>query len=131
MDKAKPIKALMDTNGYLDLDMGGTLVDQKIYLFMIGSLLYLYASRSDIILSVCVGVEDFKQHSKNALRAVKIIMRYLVLTPNIGLWYLKGSHFNLIGYSDVDYAGCKVDRKTTSGTCQFLGQSLVSRSSKK
>jgi hypothetical protein len=53
MDKVKPIKALMDTNGYLDLDMGGTLVDQKIYLFMIGSLLYLYASRSDIILSVC------------------------------------------------------------------------------
>jgi hypothetical protein len=80
---------------------------------------------------VCVGVEDFKQHPKNALRAVKIIMRYLVLTPNIGLWYLKGSYFNLIGYSDVDYTGCKVDRKTTSGTCQFLGQSLVSRSSKK
>jgi hypothetical protein len=51
-------------------------------------------------------------------------MRYLVLTPNLGLWYPKGSHFELIGYSDADYAGYKVDRKSTSGTCQFLGQSL-------
>jgi hypothetical protein len=58
-------------------------------------------------------------------------MRYLVLTPNLGLWYPKGSHFELLGYSDVDYAGCKVDRKSTSRTCQFLGRSLVSWSSKK
>jgi hypothetical protein len=58
-------------------------------------------------------------------------MRYLVLTPNLGLWYPKGSHFELFGYSDADYAGCKVDRKSTSGTCQFLGWSLISWSSKK
>jgi hypothetical protein len=58
-------------------------------------------------------------------------MRYLVLTPNLDLWYPKGSRFELIGYSDVDYAGCIVDRKSTSGTCQFLGQSLISWSSKK
>jgi hypothetical protein len=54
------------------------------------------------------------------LRAVKKIMRYLVLTSNLGLWYPKGSHFELPGYSDVDYAGCKVDRKSNSETCQFL-----------
>jgi hypothetical protein len=65
------------------------------------------------------------------MRAVKRIMRYLVLTPNLGLWYPKGSHFDTIGYSDVDYTGCKVDRKSTSGTYQFLGRSLVSWSSKK
>jgi hypothetical protein len=58
-------------------------------------------------------------------------MRYLVLTPNLGLWYPKGSHFELLGYSDVDYVGCKVDRKITSRTYQFLGRSLVSWSSKK
>jgi hypothetical protein len=58
-------------------------------------------------------------------------MRYLVLTPNLGLWYPNGSHFDLIGYSDVDYFRCKVDRKSTSETCQFLGRSLVSWSSKK
>ena len=62
---------------------------------------------------------------------VKRILRYLVHTPNLGLWYPKGSKFNLLGYSDSDYAGCKVDRKSTLGTCQFLGRSLVSWSSKK
>jgi hypothetical protein len=62
---------------------------------------------------------------------MKIIMRYLVYTPKFGLWYPKGSTFDLIGYSDADYAGCKIDRKSTSGTCQFLGRSLVSWASKK
>ena len=65
------------------------------------------------------------------LVAVKRILRYLVHTPNLGLWYPKGSTFDLLGYSDSDYAGCKVDRKSTTGTCQFLGRSLVSWSSKK
>jgi hypothetical protein len=58
-------------------------------------------------------------------------MRYPFLTPNIGLWYPMGSHFELLRYLDADYAGCKVDRKSTFGTCQFLGRSLVSWSSKK
>jgi hypothetical protein len=58
-------------------------------------------------------------------------MRYLVYTPKFGLWYPKGSTFDLIRYSDANYAGCKIDRKSTSGTCQFLGRSLVSWASKK
>jgi hypothetical protein len=58
-------------------------------------------------------------------------MRYLVYTPKFGLWYPKGSTFDLIGYSDADYAGCKIDRKSTSGTCQFLGRSQVSWALKK
>jgi hypothetical protein len=58
-------------------------------------------------------------------------MRYLVYTPKFGLWYPKGSTFDLIGYSDVDWAGCKIDRKSTLGTYQFLGRSLVSWASKK
>jgi hypothetical protein len=65
------------------------------------------------------------------LRAVMRIMRYIVLTSNLGLWYPKGSHFEFLSYSDDDYAGCKVDRKSTSRTCQFFGRSLVSWSSKK
>ena len=52
--------------------------------------------------------------------AVKRILRYLVHTPNLGLWYSKGSTFDLLGYSDSDYAGYKVDRKSSTGTCQFL-----------
>jgi hypothetical protein len=74
----------------------------------------------------------FQENPKEVhLRAVKRIMRYLVYTPKFGLWYPKGSTFYLIGNSDADYVGCKNDRKSTSGTYQFLGRSLVSWASKK
>jgi hypothetical protein len=131
MDKAKPIKMLMDTNDHLDLDLGSTLVDQKVYHSMIGSLLYLCASRPDIMLSLCMCARFQAAPKDYHFRAVKRIMSYLVLTPNLGIWYHKGSHFELLRYSDANYTGCKVDRKSTSETCQFLGQSLVSWSSKK
>jgi hypothetical protein len=65
------------------------------------------------------------------LSAVKRILRYLKHIPSIGLWYPKGARFQLVGYSDSDYAGCKIDRKSTSGGCHLLGRSLVSWSSKK
>jgi hypothetical protein len=131
MAKAKPIKTPMGINGHLDLDMGGKPVDQKLYLSMIGSLLYHCASRLDIMLSVCMCARFQAAPKECHLRAVKRIMRYLVLTPYLGLWYPKGAHFELISYSDADYAECKVDRKFTSQTCQFLGRSLVCWSSKK
>jgi hypothetical protein len=131
MDNAKPIKTLMGTNGHLDLNLGDTSVDQKVYHSMIGSLLYLCASRPNINLSVCMCAR-FEAATKDChLRAVKRIMRYLVLTPNLGLWYTKESRFELLGYLDADYARCKMDRKSTSRACQFLGQPLVSWSSKK
>jgi hypothetical protein len=98
---------------------------------MIESLLYLFASRPDIMLSVCKCARLQAAPKDCHLREVKRIMMYLVLTPNLGLWYPKGSRFDLLGYLDADYAGCKVDRKSTSRTCQFLGWSLVSWSSKK
>jgi hypothetical protein len=131
MDKAKKIKTPMGTNGHLDLDLGGTSVDQKVYHSMIGSLFYLCASGQDIMLSVCMCAR-FQVAAKYChLRVVKRIMRYLVLTPNLGLWYPNGSRFELLGYYDANYAGCKVDRKSTFGIGQFLGRSLVSWSSKK
>jgi hypothetical protein len=126
MKNGKPIKTPMGINGNLDLDMGGKSVDQKVYRSMIGSLLYLYASRPDIMLSVCMCARFQANPKEVYLRAVKRIMRYLVYTPKFGLWYPKGPTFDLIGYSDTDYAGCKIDRKSTSGRCRFLGRSLVS-----
>jgi hypothetical protein len=131
MKDGKPIKTPMGTNGHLDLDTGGKSIDQKVYRSMIGSLLYLCASRPDIMLSVCMCARFQADPKEVHLRAVKRIMRYLVYTPKFGLWYPKGSTFDLIGYSDADWAGCKIDRNSTSGTCQFLGRSLVSWASKK
>jgi hypothetical protein len=131
MKDANPIKTPMGTNGHLDLDTGGKSVDQKVYQSMIGSLLYLCASRPDIMLFVCMCARFQADPKEVHLRAVKRIMRYLVYTPKFGLWYPKGSTFDLIGYSDADWAGCKIDRKSTSGTCQFSGRSLVFWASKK
>jgi hypothetical protein len=131
MDECKPIKTPMPTNGHLDLDEGGNLVDQTLYRSMIGSLLYLTASRPDIMFSVCMCARFQASPKETHLIAVKRILRYLKHTPSIGLWYPKGALFELIGYSDSDYARCKVDRKSTSGGCHLLGRSLVSWSSKK
>jgi hypothetical protein len=131
MKDAKPAKTSMVTDGHVDLNKGGKFVDQKAYRSMIGSLLYLCASRPNIMLSVCMCARYQSNPKECHLVAVKRILRYLVSTPCFGIWYPKGSTFDLIGYSDSDYAGCKVDRKSTSGTCQFLGRSLVSWSSKK
>jgi hypothetical protein len=131
MKNAKSIKTPMGTNGHLDLNIGGKSVDQKVYRSMIGFLLYLCASRLDIMLSVCMCARFQANPKEVHLRVVKRIMRYLVYTPKFGLSYTKGSTFDLIGYSDADYAGCKIDRKSTSRTCQFLRRSLVSWASKK
>jgi hypothetical protein len=89
MDKAKLIKTPMGTNGHLDLDMGGKSVDQKVYRSIIGSLLYLCASKPDIILSICTCARFQAAPKECHMRAVKRIMIYLVPTPNLGIWYLK------------------------------------------
>ncbi|XP_074323956.1 secreted RxLR effector protein 161-like [Apium graveolens] len=65
------------------------------------------------------------------LIVVKRIMRYLKGTQSLGLWYTRESNFSLVGYSDADFAGCKIDRKSTSGGCQYLGDRLVTCQSKK
>jgi hypothetical protein len=121
----------MGTDGHLDLNTGGKSIHQKVYRSMIESLLYICASRLDIMLLVFICVRFQSDPKEFHLVAVKRILRYLVHMPYIGLWYPKGSTFDLIGYSDSNYVGCKVDRKSTLGTCQFLGRSQVSWSSKK
>ena len=115
----------------LDKDEKGKDVNQKLFRGMIGSLLYLTASRPDIMFSVCLCARFQACPKESHLSAVKRIFRYLIGTQNLGLWYPRGTSFDLIGFSDADYAGSKIDRKSTSGTCHFLGHMLVSWSSKK
>jgi hypothetical protein len=99
MKNDKHIKTPMGTNEHLDLDTGGKSVDQKVYWSMMGCLPYLCASRPDIMLSICMCARFQANPKEVHLRAVKRIMRYLVYTPKFGLWYPKGSTFDLIGYS--------------------------------
>ncbi|GJX73855.1 hypothetical protein Tco_0312450 [Tanacetum coccineum] len=98
---------------------------------MNGSLIYLTASRPNIQFSTCLCARYQANPNESHLIAVKRIFRYLKGTPSLGLWYPKCSGFDLKGYSDSDYAGCNMDRKSTSGACQLLGGKLVCWSAKK
>nr|GEX61518.1 uncharacterized mitochondrial protein AtMg00810-like [Tanacetum cinerariifolium] len=106
-------------------------VDVHLYRSMIGSLMYLSASRPDIMFAVCA-CSTFQVTPKTShLQAVKRIFRYLKGQPKLGLWYPKVSSFNLEAYSDSDYSGANLDRKSTTGGCQFLGRRLISWQCKK
>ena len=131
MSEAKPSSTPMSSTLSLDKDQNGKKVNQKEYRGMIGSLLYLTASRPDIMFSVCMCARFQTDPRESHLSAVKRIFRYLKGTQDLGLWYPKRSNLFLLGYSDADFAGYKVDRKSTSGCCQFLGSSLISWHSKK
>jgi hypothetical protein len=112
-------------------DEDGESVDQREYRSMIGSLLYLTATRLDIqfIVGLCV---RFQASPRSSYRTtIQRVFRYLKHTPEFGIWYSASSSLDLVGFSDADFAGCENDRKCTSGTCHFLGSSLVCWSSQK
>ena len=111
----------MAHNALLDLDEKGKNVDERQYRGMIGSLLYLTASRPDLMFSVCVCARFQSSPRESHLVLVKRIIRYVRGTLSLGLWYPSGSQIELVGYYDADFAGSRTDRKSTSGTCQFLG----------
>uniref|UniRef100_A0A3Q7XZQ9 Uncharacterized protein LOC113786557 n=1 Tax=Cicer arietinum TaxID=3827 RepID=A0A3Q7XZQ9_CICAR len=131
IENCKESTTPMGSGTYVDKDASGISIDISKYRGMIGSLLYLTASRPNIMFSVCLCARFQADPKESHLVAVKRIMKYLKGTTNVGLWYPKGSICSLVGYSDSDYAGCKTDRKSTSGTCHVLGNALVSWSCKK
>ena len=93
---------------------------------MIDSLLYLTASRPDIIYSVCLCARFQVCPKESHLNTVKTIFRYLKEAIDTGLWHPKCDNFELIFYSNANFGGCKIDRKSSSGICHCLGHSLVS-----
>nr|XP_043639293.1 secreted RxLR effector protein 161-like [Erigeron canadensis] len=98
---------------------------------MIGSLMYLTASRPDIMFAVCLCARYQSCPRESHMKAVKRILRYLKCQPVLGLWYLIRGDFEFVANTDADYGGCNFDRKSTSGGCQFLGERLVSWQCKK
>ncbi|GJU04106.1 hypothetical protein Tco_1114444 [Tanacetum coccineum] len=108
------VKTPMVPPNNLGPDLNGKAINETQYRGMIGSLMYLTASRHDIQLSTCLCARYQANPKESHLIAVKRIFRYLKGTPSRGLWYPKFSGFNLKGYSDSDYAGCNMDRKSTS-----------------
>jgi len=132
LEDAKDFPTPMGTsNKGLGSDSLGEGVDEKLYRSMIGSLLYLTASRPDISFSVGI-CERYQSAPKEVhLKAVKRIIRYIKGTLDLGIWYPMGTTLDIIGYSDADWAGSADDRKSTSGACFYLGHCLVAWHSKK
>jgi len=131
MEQCKEATTPMSTSCYMDVDAVGIVVDQTKYRGLIGSLLYLTASRPNIMFVVCLCARFQSNLKESYLKVAKRIMKYLKGTSTVGLWYPSHSLVHLVGYSDSDFAGCKLDRKSTSGTCHLLGSNLISWHSKK
>ncbi|GJU73358.1 hypothetical protein Tco_1264763 [Tanacetum coccineum] len=121
----------METNKALVKDEEAEDVDVHLYRSMIGSLMYLTASRPDIMFAVCACARFQVTPKTSHFNAVKRIFRYLKGQPKLGLWYPRDSPFDLEAFSDSDYAGASLDRKSTTGGCQFLGKRLISWQCKK
>ena len=115
----------------LNVDSSRVEVSPTLYRSIIGSLLYLTASRPDIAFSVGVCARYQAAPKQSHLTAAKRIIRYINGTPYYGLWYSKDSNAYLVGYLDADWDGSVDDRKSTSGGCFYLGNNLISWMSKK
>ncbi|GJX21240.1 retrovirus-related pol polyprotein from transposon TNT 1-94 [Tanacetum coccineum] len=131
LEDSKPMKTPMSSDTKLTKDEECESVDSTKYRGMIGSLLYLTASRPDIMFSVCLCARFQEAPKTSHLEAVKRIFRYIKGTTHLGLWYPKGTGIETVVYADSDHAGDYVDRKSTSGICTFVGCCLTSWFSKK
>ncbi|GJS49640.1 putative ribonuclease H-like domain-containing protein [Tanacetum coccineum] len=121
----------MKTQKLLLKDEDGEEVDVHLYRSMIGSLMYLTSLRPDIMFAVCACARYQVNPKVSHLHAVKRIFRYIKGQPKLGLWYPKDSPFDLVAYTDSNYAGASLDRKSTTGGCQFLRSRLISWQCKK
>ncbi|GJZ72594.1 retrovirus-related pol polyprotein from transposon TNT 1-94 [Tanacetum coccineum] len=126
LEDSKPTKTPMSTKIKLTKDDEADSVDSTKYQGMIGSLLYLTASRLNIMFSVCLCARFQENPKTTYLEAVKRIFRYIKGTTHLGLWYPKGTGIETIVYVDSDYADNYVDQKSTSGICTCMGCFLTS-----
>ena len=125
MGDVKKMKTPMYPTIYLKLNKQSTKMDRTQFRAMICSLLYLTASRLDIMFSVCLCEIFQKEPREVQLTTTKHIFRYLIGTTNLGLMFKRKESFRLTSYCDADYAKDKVERKSTSESCHFIGGKLV------
>ncbi|GKC58708.1 putative ribonuclease H-like domain-containing protein [Tanacetum coccineum] len=121
----------IETSKPLMKDENANDVNVHLYRSMIGSLMYLTSSRPDIMFVVCACARFQVTPKVSHLHVVKRIFRYLKGQPKLGLWYPKDSPSDLEAYTNNDYAGASLDRKSITGGCQFLRRRLISWQCKK
>ncbi|GKF39747.1 hypothetical protein Tco_0119808, partial [Tanacetum coccineum] len=142
----KYVAEILKKSNYVDVKSASTPIDLEkplvkdrddddvnvhLYRSMIRSLMYLIASRPDIMFIVCACARFQVTPKTSHLLVVKRIFRYLKGKPTLGLWYSRNSPFELVAYTDSDYARATQDRKSTTRGCQFLGNRLISWQCKK
>nr|GEX21455.1 hypothetical protein [Tanacetum cinerariifolium] len=127
----KIASTLMEPNKALIKDPKAEDVDVNLYRSMIGLLMYLTASRPDIMFAVYACARFQVTPKTLHLYAVKRIFRYLKGQPKLGLWYPRDSPFVLKDFLDRGYAGASLDRRSTTGGCIFLRKRLISWQCKK
>ncbi|GJU63556.1 retrovirus-related pol polyprotein from transposon TNT 1-94 [Tanacetum coccineum] len=121
LEESKPMKTPMSSDTKLTKDEECESVDSTKYRGMIGILLYLTASRPNIMFSVCLCARFQEAPKTSHLEAVKRIFRYIKGTMHLGLWYPKGTGIEIVVYADSDHARDYVDRKSTCSICTFVG----------
>ena len=126
LDSVSPVKTPMSPNVKLTVDLLGKSVDSSLYRSMIGSFLYLIASRPNLSYNVGVCARYQTNPKESHMIALKRIIKYVKATANFGVWYSKDTNDVLVGYSDVDWAGNADDRKSSSRGCFYVGNNLVS-----
>nr|GFB55261.1 uncharacterized mitochondrial protein AtMg00810-like [Tanacetum cinerariifolium] len=127
----KSASTIIDLEKPLVKDGDANDVYVQLYRSMIGSLMYLTTSRLDIMFAVCACAKFQVTLKTSHLLAVKRIFRYLKGKPTLGLWYPRDYPFELVAYTDSDYAEATQDRKSTTRGCQFLRNRLISWQCKK
>lgn len=131
MDNSKPVDNPVVPGYKLSKKGDGVEVDANTYKQMVGSLMYLTATRSDLMYAVCLISRYMEKPTDVHLQAAKRILRYLKGTADLGIFYRKNGSDELIAYADSDYASDVDDRKSTSGYVFLLGTGAISWSSKK
>jgi len=131
MDKCKAAETSITGGTKLSKKDNGPAVDSTLYKQMVGSLMYLTATRPDLMYAVSLIYRFMESPKESHWKVRKIILRYVAGTAGYGLWYTRTSDCTLTGYTDSDFAGCTDDRKSTAGYAFHFGSSLISWASKK
>ena len=128
---AKPTDTPMDPSVKLLPNQGEPLSDSGRYRRLVGKLNYLTVTRPDISFAVSVVSQFLNSPCQEHMDAVIRILRYIKRAPGKGLVYENKGHTQIVGYSDADWAGSPIDRRSTSGYCVFVGGNHISWKSKK
>ena len=128
---SKAVETPIEPNHRIGIDTKAEVVDRGSYQWLVGRVIYLSHTRPDIAYAVSVASQFMHDPRDSLLKAIHVILHYLKGSPSKGVLFKKGSNLSLEVFTDADYAGSLMNRRSTSGYCTFLGGNLITWRSKK